>query len=76
MCGSQQTVEKLKEMGLPEHLTCLLRSLYVGQEAIVRTLNGAVDALKLGNEYGKIEKGYYRAVCCHPVCLIYTLSTS
>ena len=59
MCGSQQTVEKLKEMGLPEHLTCLLRSLYVGQEAIVRTLYGAVDALKLGNEYGK-------AVYCYP----------
>ena len=28
----------LKEMGIPDHLTCLLRNLYVGQEAIVRTL--------------------------------------
>ena len=69
MCGSQQTVEKLKEMGLPEHLTCLLRSLYVGQEAIVRTLNGAVDALKLGNEYGK-------AVYCYPDYLTSMQSTS
>ena len=29
----------LKEMGIPEHLTCLLRNLYAGQEAIVRTWN-------------------------------------
>ena len=48
MCGSQQIVEKLKEMGLPEHLTCLLRSLYVGQEAIVRTEHGTTDCFKIG----------------------------
>ena len=30
----------LKEAGVPDHLTCLLRNLYVGQEAIVRTLHG------------------------------------
>ena len=30
----------LKEMGMPDHFTCLLRNLYVGQEAIVRTLYG------------------------------------
>ena len=33
-CGeSQQTVEILKEMGIPDHLTCLLRNMYAGQEA-------------------------------------------
>ena len=32
----------LKEMGIPDHLTCLLRSLYVGQEAKVRTRHGLV----------------------------------
>ena len=33
-CGSQQTGKSLnKEMGVPDHLTCLLRNLYVGQEA-------------------------------------------
>ena len=35
--------EILKEMGIPDHLTCLLRSLYSGQEATVRTLHGTTD---------------------------------
>ena len=57
-------------MGIPDHLTCLMGNLYVDQEATVkRTLCGTTDWLK-------IEKGVRRAVCCHPVCLIYTLSTS
>ena len=38
----------LKEMGIPDHLTYLLRNLYVGQEATVRTLHGTVDWLKIG----------------------------
>ena len=33
----------LKEMGIPEHLTCLLRNLYAGQEATVRTGHGTTD---------------------------------
>jgi len=33
----------LKEMGIPGHLTCLLRNLYAGQEAIVRTVHGTTD---------------------------------
>ena len=33
----------LKEMGIPDHLTCLLRNLYAGQEATVRTGNGTTD---------------------------------
>ena len=33
----------LKEMGIPDHLTCLLRNLYAGQEAIVRTGQGTTD---------------------------------
>ena len=37
LCVSQQTVKILQEMGIPDHLTCLLRNLYVGQEATVRT---------------------------------------
>jgi len=51
-------------MGIPDHLNCLLRNLYVGPEATVRTLYGTTD-------WFKIEK-----VCCHPDDLIYTLSTS
>ena len=35
-------------MGTPDHLTCLLRNLYAGQEATVRTRHGTVDWLKIG----------------------------
>ena len=59
----------LKELGIPDHFTCLLRNLYVVQEATVRTLYGTTD-------WFKVEKEYDRAVCCHHVCLICTLSTS
>ena len=38
----------LKEMGIPEHLTCLLRSLYAGQEATVRTGHGMTDWSQIG----------------------------
>ena len=39
----------LKEMGIPDHLTCLLRNLYTGQEAIVRTGHGTTDWFQIGN---------------------------
>ena len=38
----------LKELGVPDHLNCLLRNLYVGQEATVRTRQGTTDWLKIG----------------------------
>ena len=38
----------LKEMGIPDHLTCLLRNLYAGQEAAVRTGHGTTDWLHIG----------------------------
>ena len=38
----------LKEMGIPDHLTCLLRNLYVGQEATVKTGHGATDWFQIG----------------------------
>ena len=39
-----------KEMGVPNHLTCLLRNLYMGQEATVRTKHGLTDWFKIGKE--------------------------
>ena len=42
--------EILKEMGLPDQLTCLLRNLYVDQEATVRILHGTMDWFKTGKE--------------------------
>ena len=59
----------LKEMGIPDHLTCLLRNLYASQEATVKTRHGTVDWFKIGKEYVK-------AVYCHPVYLTYMQSTS
>ena len=59
----------LKEMGIPDHLTCLLRNLYVGQEATVRALYGTTD-------WFRIEKGVQQAVYCPPVYLTYMQSTS
>ena len=38
----------LKEMGIPDHLTCLLRNLYAGQEAIVRPRHGTTDCFQIG----------------------------
>ena len=48
-----------KEMGIPNHFTCLLRTLCAGQEAIVRTGHGTTDWFQIGKEYIK-------AVYCHP----------
>ena len=52
----------LQEMGIPQHLTCLLRNLYAGQEATVRTRYRKQTGFKL-------EKEYVKAVYCHPAYL-------
>ena len=59
----------LKQMGIPDHLTCLLRNLYAGQEATVRTGHGTTD-------WFQIWKEYVKSVYCHSAYLIYMLSTS
>ena len=43
LCGSQQTEENSERDGIPDHLTCLLKSLYAGQEATARTGHGTTD---------------------------------
>ena len=55
----------LQEMGIPDHLICLLRNLYAGQEATVRIGHGTTDWFQIGKEYVK-------AVYCHPAYLTYT----
>ena len=40
----------LQEMGIPDHLTCLLRNLYTGHEATVRTGHGTADWFQVGKE--------------------------
>ena len=59
----------LKEMGIPDHLICLLRNLYAGQETTVITGHGTTDWFQIG-------KGVRQAVYCHPAYLTYMQSTS
>ena len=59
----------LKRLGIPDHLTCLLRNLYAGQDATVRTGHGTTD-------WFQIEKEYVKAVYCHPAYLTSMQSTS
>ena len=69
-CVDHNTLWKiLKELGIRDHLTCLLRNLYAGQEATVRTAHGT--------GWFQIGKGilYVKAVYCHPTYLTYMLST-
>ena len=59
---------KFLVMGIPDHLTCLLRNLYAGQEATVRTGHGTTDWLF------HEKKEYVKAVYCHPAYLTYMQS--
>ena len=51
----------LQEMGIPDHLTCLLRNQYAGQEATIRTGHGKIDSFQIG-------KGIHQ-VCILSPCL-------
>ena len=57
----------LKEMGISDHLTCLLRNLYAGQEATVRTGHGT---RLVANQ----ERSTPRLIYCHPACLTFMQS--
>ena len=59
----------LKEMGMPDQLTCLLINLYAGQEATVKTEHGTTDWFKIG-------KAVCQAVYCFPAYLTSMQSTS
>ena len=59
----------LKEIRIPDHLTCLLRNLYAGQKATVRTEHGTVDWFKIG-------KGVHQGCIVSLVYLTYMQSTS
>ena len=50
----------LKEMGIPDHLTSLLRNLYAGQEATVRTGHGTIDWFQIGKG---VRQGYILSPC-------------
>ena len=50
----------LQEMGIPDHLICLLRNLYAGQEAIVRTRHGTADWFQIGK---RVHQGCILSPC-------------
>ena len=69
-------------MGIPDHLTSLLRNLYAGQEATVRTRHGTTYLVVVGTTYlvvfgtthgSKLGKEYIKAIYCHHAYLIYML---
>ena len=59
----------MKELGIPDHLTCLLRNLYAGQEATVRTGHGTTDWFPIG-------KGVHQGCILSPAYLTYMQSPS
>ena len=60
-CVDHDKLQKiLKEIGIPDHLTCLLRNLYAGQETTVRTGHGTTDSFQIGQE---VRQGYILSPC-------------
>ena len=69
-CGDHNKLWKiLQEMGIPDHLTCLLRNLYAGEEATVRTGHGKMNRFKIG-------KGMCQSSISSPAYLTYIQNTS
>ena len=63
----------VKEMGLPDHLTCLLRNLYAGQEATVRTGHGTMDWLQIGKG---VRQGCILSPCLLNLCAEYLMQNA
>ena len=59
-----------KEMGIPDQLTCLLRNLYAGQEATVRTGHGTRDWFKIGKG---VHQSYILSCCLFNLCAEYIM---
>ena len=60
----------LKEMGIPDHLICLLRNLYAGQEATVRTGHRTTDWFQIGKG---VRQGCILSPCLFNICRVYHL---
>ena len=63
----------LKEMGKPDHITCLLRNLYVGQETTVRTVHGTADWFKI---WKGMHQGYILSTCLFNLYAEYTMQNA
>ena len=64
----------LKDMGIPDHLACLLRNLCAGQEATVRTRRGTTDWFQIGKEY--IKAVYIFSPCLFNFCAEYIMQNA
>ena len=60
-------------MGIPDHLTCLLRNLYAGQEATVRTGHGQLDWFQIGEE---VHQGCILSPCLFNLCADYLMQNA
>ena len=60
LCQSQKNWKILQEMGIPDHLTCLLRNLYARQEAAVSTGHGTMDWFQIGKA---VHQGCILSAC-------------
>ena len=69
-CVDHNKLEILQEMGILDHLTCLLRNLYVGQEATVRTGHGTKDLFQI--EKG-VHQGHILSPCLFNFCAEYIM---
>ena len=63
----------LKEMGISDHLTCLLRNLYAGQEAIVRTRHGKTDWFQIGKG---VRQGCILSPCLFNFYAVYIMKNA
>ena len=61
---------KFLEMGIPDHLTCILRNLYAGQEATVKTGHGIADWFQIGKGIGQ---GCISSLCLFNLCPEYLM---
>ena len=60
--------EILKELGIPDHLTCLLRNLYADQEATIRTGHGTTDWFHIGKG---VRQGCILSPCLFNICRVH-----
>ena len=63
----------LKEMGVPDHLTCVLRNLFAGQEATVRTRHGTMDWFQIGKG---VHQGCILSPCLFNLCAEYIIQNA
>ena len=68
--GHNKLWKTLKEMGIPDHLTCLLRNLYAGQEETVRTVHGKTDWFQTGK---RVHQGCIVLPCLFNIYAEYTM---